>query len=873
MELQANKNKKAIHQFPKLKSLLKKYRHFKTVQTSLLQLSELAGKVTDMASFYPALEAVIKSVLVTDSFYIVLKDKEQYLSLAYHHNPQERAVLKRVNHQRWLKTLTGSVFKNNKTLHCNAAQRDAMIAAGTINYYGSEFTDWLGVPLSRGNQVIGVLALQSFTDSVLFDEQDAELISLIASHIVTAIDRVQSRELLEISIQQRTKKLTQANQQLQREITERQKIEKMHTALLTISEITANIQQADNFYQTIHNEISKLIPAKNLSIALLNNETKLIEFPYYIDEKDKNPGAITYGDGLTEYVIETAKPVLITDNTLYTLEAKNTIVEKTLTRTFKKQLRCKSLLAAPLKISGNVIGVMALQHYQQSNIYQQSDLSLLHFFSQHVSTAIERFQASVLRQNQQAELEKLVCERTQALQNSNAKLRKQIEERRKIEQQLYHEAHHDVLTKLPNRALLTDRLEQALKHLKRYPHHRFSVLFIDLDRFKIINDTLGHQAGDKFLIEVASRIDNCIRDNDILARLGGDEFVVLLDSSEKQEDIEEIASRIINSVEQPFEFEGNSLHSGASIGITLCDVNYQSASDILRDADAAMYQAKSLGRGRYMFFDISMREQLMASLTLEQELRIAIKKQQFELHYQQITDLNSERVIGYEALLRWQHPSRGLLTPSDFLYIAEESGMILDIENWVVEQASKQIQYWQTAHQHKDLNAFISINLSGHQLTNQNQLKSLITLLENQPIELQKLILEFDEAAFSQNAELALKGLNRLKALGVKLALDDYGSGLSSFNFIHSYPFEFIKLDRSFIRAINSSDKNLSLITALHDLGDKFGYRLVAEGIESKEMLLKVQKAGCEFGQGYFLNRPELFIDDVGNNKSIQSCA
>ena len=255
-------------------------------------------------------------------------------------------------------------------------------------------------------------------------------------------------------------------------------------------------------------------------------------------------------------------------------------------------------------------------------------------------------------------LNKQLDERTKELQSTNLNLRMQIEERRKAEAQLYYDAHHDALTKLPNRAMLIDRLGYSLRHLKRHPLHQSALLFIDLDRFKMINDTLGHHAGDLFLIEIADRLRDCVRDNDILARLGGDEFVILLDSLQSEDDVEEVASRIINKVAAGFELEGHTVHSNASIGIAMCSSHYKDSNEILRDADAAMYQAKSLGRGRYVFFDDSMREQLIASMTLEQELRVAIKECQFELHYQQISDLENTKIIGFEALLRWNHPTK-----------------------------------------------------------------------------------------------------------------------------------------------------------------------------------------------------------------------
>jgi len=448
----------------------------------------------------------------------------------------------------------------------------------------------------------------------------------------------------------------------------------------------------------------------------------------------------------------------------------------------------------------------------------------------------EKAQRNALEQQQLQYLDALVAERTQELHSENLNLRMQMAERLKAEQQLYFEAHHDALTKLANRAMFSDRLIYAIRHLKRYPTQTFAVLFIDLDRFKMINDTLGHHTGDLFLIEIAERLRACVRENDVLARLGGDEFVVLLDSL-KSDDAEDVADRIITAIEKPFTIENNTLYSSASIGVAVCGTQYKNSDEILRDADAAMYQAKNLGRGRYVFFDESMREKLIATMTLEQELRLAIEQQQFELHYQKISDLENNSTIGFEAFLRWQHPKKGLLTPSEFLFLAEETGII------------------------------IAINISGRHLTQANQLNSLFTLIKEQDFDPKKLILEFNESAFSQRNEMALHGLRKLKELGVRLALGDYASGLSSFSFLHSYPFEFIKLDRSFIRTLKHNKKNLSLVKALHELGGSFGYRLVAEGIESADVMNKLHSAGCDFGQGYHISRPEkIALPPLGNS-------
>lgn len=445
------------------------------------------------------------------------------------------------------------------------------------------------------------------------------------------------------------------------------------------------------------------------------------------------------------------------------------------------------------------------------------------------------------------------------LEQSNRSLVRQVEEKQKMEQQLYFDAHHDALTKLPNRAMFRERLIQALAHVKRFVDHRFAVLFIDLDRFKLINDTLGHQAGDEFLIEISRRIGHSIRENDLLARLGGDEFVVLLDLIESDEHIEEVARRIIEAVKEPFYLNHEPLYSNASIGVAICDNRYQDAMEVLRDADAAMYQAKALGRGRYVFFDESMREQLLEAVTLEQECRVALSEQQFELHFQKITNLENQRCIGFEALLRWRHPQKGLLTPAHFLEVAAESGLLIEIESWVISQAAKKLKEWQYG---ENREAFISVNLSAKYLSQPKLLKQLVDQVKQQFVDPTRLLLEFSEASFTRHHAKSIVSLNELKNLGVRLALDDYGSGLSSLNFIHKYPFEFVKLHRGFTRHLTQDSKHYELLKILQLMGKTFNFNLVAGGIESPALMEKVMESGCTYGQGYFIAKPERIEDE-----------
>lgn len=860
-------NQKTVRQLPKLKQLLNKYRQVRTMQSSLLRLSEISSTTNDINSFYQALNDVVFSLFHTNSFHIALAEQDEPLSLAYVSNDVEEKLIERLNNSEWQNSTTALVYEEKHALHCSSAERMALVQTKKINHYGSSCVDWLGVPLIRGHQIIGVIALQSYNEKLYFDDRDCQLLEFIAEHLVTAIDRVCSRELLEQNIQERTLKLTKINRELQHEIAERQRAERVHQVLLSISEITASSQDLPSFYQALHYQVKRLLPADNFYIAIATDKNH-ITCPYFVDQKHINKGLLPFNLAMYQSMKQTNEAILICHQQQYSLSEQGDITQKQLVDLPNQNLPI-AWLSAPLSDGDNVFGMLALQDYQNENAYQDSDLELIRFVAQHIAIAIVRKRTQLNDQKNKDALELMVKERTKELEVSNLKLRMQIEERKKAEEKLYHDAHHDALTKLPNRAMFSDRLEYSLRHFKRHLNHRFAVLFIDLDRFKIINDTLGHHAGDEFLIEIAKRLSECIRDNDLLARLGGDEFVILLDNFQLEDDVEDIATRIIERVSQVFTYQDNELYSNASIGIAMFNPQYNEATEILRDADAAMYQAKSLGRGRYVFFDDSMREQLMASLTLEQELRNAIKEEQFELHYQEISSLAKADIIGFEAFLRWRHPTKGVLTPSSFLYLAEETGIILEIETWVLEQVARQLNYWQHSNEYN--NTFIGVNLSGRHLTQANQLEKLMGLIQTYKIEPYRLILEFNEKSFEKHTELALKGLNKLKEFGVKLALDDYASGLSSFNFLHNYPFEFIKLDRSFIQTLAKNDQNISLVKALHQLGENFGYRLVAEGIENEETLVKLRETGCDFGQGYHISKPEKLIFKTDSDRFSQA--
>jgi len=427
--------------------------------------------------------------------------------------------------------------------------------------------------------------------------------------------------------------------------------------------------------------------------------------------------------------------------------------------------------------------------------------------------------------------------------------------RKDAQDQLLHNAFHDRLTQLPNRALFSDRMARAFARLKRYPGAVFAVLFLDFDRFKNINDSLGHHAGDELLIAIARRLEGCLRPGDTVSRLGGDEFAILLEDVRDEADAVVVAERVQSAMSQPFSLLGQEIFSSASIGIALAHDGYQNAEDLLRDADMAMYRAKSLGKARHELFDSGMHTRAVALLQLETDLRWAIERQEFELHYQPIVSLESGRVTGFEALIRWRHPERGMVSPAEFIPIAEETGWIVPIGAWVLETACEQLARWQDELR-PDPPLTMSVNLSGKQFSQPDLIEFIAGQLRKCNIAPENLKLEITESAIMEQGQEVIERLHALRALGVKLALDDFGTGYSSLSYLHRFPLNTLKIDRSFVMRMQEGGENREIVRIIVALGQTLGLDVIAEGIEETAQLGDLRELGCQGGQGYFFSRP-----------------
>lgn len=430
-----------------------------------------------------------------------------------------------------------------------------------------------------------------------------------------------------------------------------------------------------------------------------------------------------------------------------------------------------------------------------------------------------------------------------------------ITERKRAEEQVHHAAFHDSLTGLPNRTLLSDRLSLALARAKRNKEYQFAVLFLDLDRFKLVNDSLGHTLGDQLLVELGRRLEVCMRKADTVARLGGDEFGMLLDGIKDPYDAIYIAERIQEALLEPFTLNGHEFLTTVSIGIAFSKTGYGGPEDILRDADIAMYRAKANGKARYEVFDVAMHSHAVEMLMLERELRHAIDRKDVKVHYQPIVSLSDKMLVGFEALARLESPELGPISPTQFIPLAEETGLIIPLGMLVLQEACRKTVEWHKQYP-REQPLTISVNLSSKQFTQLNLVDSIKKCLEETGLNPSCLHLEITESVIMEKAQDAAEMLSQLKSLGVKLSIDDFGTGYSSLSYLHSFPFDILKIDRSFVCRMGTDNESTGIVETILTLAEKLGKQAVAEGVESEAQAEALRAMGCGYAQGYLFSRP-----------------
>ena len=478
------------------------------------------------------------------------------------------------------------------------------------------------------------------------------------------------------------------------------------------------------------------------------------------------------------------------------------------------------------------------------------------------STSAQAEQAE--RERAEAESARAEAERERAEQAERhvEELSRHIAEQERISVQLQeskdhfrHAAFHDALTNLPNRALLAENLKFVIERAKQHEDYQFAVLFLDLDRFKNVNDSLGHSIGDQLLITMARRLESCIREVDMVARLGGDEFAILLDGIPSQAEATNMAQRIQEKLLSPFNLSGHEVFTSTSIGIAVSSTGYDDPENMLRDADTAMYRAKAQGKACYEVFDKGMHTHAVYVLQMENDLRRAIDREELRVYYQPIVSLENGQLAGFEALIRWQHPERGFINPADFIPLAEDTGLIVPLGLWILKRACQQLCQWQWQSA-ANRSLFMSVNLSGKQVAQPDLVENIRDILEETHVDAKHLKLEITESAVMENAEMAARLLKRLKALGVQLSIDDFGTGYSSLSYLHRFPVNTLKIDRSFVGRIGEAAENIEIVRTVISLAENMGMEVVAEGVETLSQLTQLRKLKCQYGQGYLFSRP-----------------
>ncbi|KAF1711841.1 bifunctional diguanylate cyclase/phosphodiesterase [Pseudoxanthomonas sacheonensis] len=812
------------------------------LQRSLYAIADMAGSDLDMPDMLRGLHRIVSDLMYAENFYIALYDSDRdslrFLYFAdavdtQELNPDQEVPLAQIE-----RGLTWYLVRDRKPLMGSSAQLRTQVS-GPLRLHGADSSDWLGVPMMREGQVRGALVVQSYLEGTQYTTAEMSLLAFVAEHVLTALERKTTQEELERRVEERTRQLAETNFELRREVVERERGERLQAALYQIAALTNVEDTNEHFYHHVHAIVGELINAENFYIALASDDGATVSFPYARDRHERDWNARSHRRGLTEYILRTGKPLLVDGARAQALLEAGEIEPEMMVKP------TLMWLGAPLLGAEGPIGVVAVQSYDSDVGFDERDAELLTFVSYQLASSIQRHKAADALKQANASLEQRVEERT-------GELREQIAVRERVEAQLQHQVMHDALTKLPNRVYLRDRLERGIARLRRNPGHRLGLLYIDVDRFKVVNDSLGHLAGDEVIKEVARRLAACVREPDMVARLAGDEFAILIEQVQMPEAVSKIAQRVLQSMQPAMVAGGRELQVSLSVGIAIIDDSYDSTDRILHDADLALYSAKAAGRNRFALFDGAMQHATTGVLDLEQSLRDALLNDEFMPYFQPLVRLADDAVVGYEALLRWQHPQRGVLAPGEFLQVAEDSGLIQAID-WRMFRLA--LVCGQALVRN---GGYLTLNVSPRLFQQEDFDRRMLDLTTEIGFDPTHLRLEVTEGTLLGDPEAMVAVLQRLRDANIEAALDDFGTGHSSLGHVQRFPLKMIKIDRSFIApfAAGASPRSSAVIGAILALGHALGVEIVAEGIETRHQREVLATMGCDYGQGYLFGRP-----------------
>jgi diguanylate cyclase (GGDEF)-like protein len=604
---------------------------------------------------------------------------------------------------------------------------------------------------------------------------------------------------------------------------EHQRYGKTLQQLQAAAEAIAGQLDLDQTLKTILKAVTELLKADAVSIMLLESDgqhLRLVQgrgIPYeYIGNT-----VVKIGEGVAGWIAETGRPLLL-QGTLRPNEFRNhTPFARTITSAISVPLKTRDdVIGVPIKTEGRIIGVLNASIVAGKKRFNNRDLELLTLFAANISTAIERA--------------------------------RMFSEQIRAEEMIRHQAYHDPLTDLPNRILFRDRLTLALAHAKRY-NQKVAVMFLDLDHFKRINDMVGHASGDRLLKGVAERLTRTLRKSDTVARMGGDEFMMIFPELYKIEDAGTVARKILEAFKAAFRFDGHEFYATASIGISIYPDDGTDADTLAKNADAALYRAKEQGRNNYQLYSPHMNTMASERMAIENGLRRALEHQEFLLFYQPQIHLQNGEIIGAEALLRWRHPEWGLVSPAKFIPVAEETGLIIPIGEWILEAACAQNKAW---HEAGFQGICVSVNLSNRQFKQKTLVKTIARALEETGLSPASLELELTESDIMQNADATISALRELKAMGIRISVDDFGTGYSSLGYLKRFPINTLKMDQCFVRNTPKDTDNAAIATAIVAMAHSLNLDVIAEGVETEEELAFLRSIRCDKMQGYLFSKP-----------------
>ena len=806
-------------------------------QRVLYEITYLASSTRDRFVFLVGVHRLLASLIDAENFYLALYDPHTgKIDYPYYVDIIDVEAVE-AEHYEYLDpahlSLTGQVLTSGQPLLIDAAGMLAAQAEGRFYCVGDRPEFWMGAPLKNASdEVFGMLAMQVYDVSRTYSAEDRALFLVVARHVAMALDRILHREDLEATVLRRTLELSALNDALRQEVAERERAEHLQSALFQIAELSSRPGDMTELFETLHGIVGELLFAHNFYIALFDDATGEVTFPYYVDERQTTrPLARRGRRGLTEYVIRQRRPCLVDSAEAERLSA---IHE---TELAEEHVRSYSWLGIPLFDGDVVRGVLAVQSYTSQVRYTLRDQELLTFVSRHIDTALSRRTAAEAIHAANLKLEARVQNRTRELDHANAKLQ--------------YENLHDALTGLPNRTCLQQRLGVAWSRFGSEGGH-LAVMFIDLDRFKMVNDSLGHHFGDLLLMQAAHRLRGCLRETDLLARLGGDEFSVLAPDA-PLEAVIDIAERILVAFDLPFFINGLEVFSSCSIGIVSADSQFHhEPADLLRDADAAMYRVKSAGRDSYAVFNQEVRREVSDLVEREGALRNALKRTDELLPYfQPIVSVATGELLALEALIRWHQPGGRVIGPGEFLPDVEGLRLIGRLDLYMLNciaviLAQPEHGNWPPVH----------VNCSSYSMTRPDFASDVLALLARHAVAPSRICLELTEGALVAEPAIARLTMQQLADNGMSVVLDDFGAGFSSLSYVHQYRFSGLKIDKSFILELTTSPRSRAIVRAIVRMAESLDLSVVAEGVEDQATLDLLREMGATQAQGYYFAKP-----------------